>query len=156
MKIANLTEQTTMALSDSIPIGSTANGTRRVTLTTLAAAVLDTQTSTNDLEINRSSPLTGASVAVVPVTAGNSTWLILSPAGTIATLTVVLPGDGSTGGSVASDGQEAVLTSTQTVTALTLSSQGKTFSGAPTTLGPTVPVRLRYDAVTNAWYKISS
>lgn len=153
MRIANLTEQTTIATSDLVPF-SGANGTRAITMGNLATAILATQTTANGLEVNRSSPLTGASVAVIPVTAGNSTWLNLSPLGVIAALTVVLPGDGSTGGSVAADGQEVVITSTQTITALTLSSQGKTFVGAPTTTGPTLPMRLRYDAVTNAWFRI--
>lgn len=156
MKITNLTEQTTMALSDSIPIGSTANGTRRVTLTTLAAAVLDTQTDSGGMEMNRSTPLTGASLSILPVTAGNSVWLLITPAGTLATLTVVLPGDGSTGGSLVADQQEVLVTSTQTLTSLTVSSVGKTVVGGPTTLSANGSFRLRYDAVTNAWYKVGS
>lgn len=71
-------------------------------------------------------PLTGATVAVAATTGA----LVLDPAGTIATLTVTLPA-----ASALIDGQKLALSSSQTVTALTVTAgSGTTISNSPTAL----------------------
>lgn len=154
MKISNLTQTTSLAASDLFPVQSTAQGLQSVTLTTLADAVADLLPASSNPETQYSSPVTGASVAVVPVVAGSSVWLLVTPLGTLAALTLVLPGDGSTGGAAAVDGQEAAINCTQTITTLTVSSVGKTVVGAPTTFGVSTPFRMRYNAVNNSWYRV--
>lgn len=88
------------------------------------------------------SPLTGATVQVK--VAGDS-WLILTPAGTLAALTVALPISPV-------DGDVLRVTSSQTITALTLSG---TVLGAPTTMGAATPFALAYDGVNSVWRRVA-
>lgn len=95
-------------------------------------------------------PLTGTSVTVAPTTG----TMLIDPAGTIATLTVVLP--------VATsliDGQVLRLASSQTVTALTLTpGTGTTVSNAPSaiTISTTAPYNYEfiYKASNTKWYRV--
>jgi len=90
-------------------------------------------------------PTTGFSL-----TLGNSTTtLLLKPAGTLATGTVVLP-------AAPVDGQIARVLSSQTVSALTVSpSAGQSVSGAPSTVGPAAPFSMIYDLASTTWYRMS-
>lgn len=95
-----------------------------------------------------SSPLTGATVQVQD--ASDNAHLLLSPAGTLAALTVSLP-------AVANlvDRQEVLVTSTQTLTSLTISANGASnVFGAPTTLGAGGFFRLKYDANQSNWNRV--
>ena len=75
------------------------------------------------------SPLTGATIT----TLFGMRNLILTPAGTLATLTVVLPPQDAGGNS---DGFPFTISTTQTITAITFTtSDGTTVHDAPTTLG---------------------
>ena len=76
-------------------------------------------------------------------------WALLSPAGTIATATIVFPI--STG---LVDGQEIIVTSSQTITALTINGNGSTVSGGPTTIGATSPMKMKYNVLTTSWHKV--
>lgn len=88
-------------------------------------------------------PLTGATVSM---NAG-VVKLLLDPAGTIATLTVNLP---LATGLV--DGQEAQITSSQTVTALTVTpGTGATLVPTITTVSASSPVNLVWHAATAKW-----
>src|SRR6266567_1328695 len=81
-------------------------------------------------------PLTGASITLPVGTAK----LMLQPAGTIATLTVVLPAAASL-----FDGEEMFIYSTQTVTALTVTpGSGTTITPSITTVTAAAPVKLVY------------
>lgn len=88
-------------------------------------------------------PLTGFSIAV-----GNGTsQLILTPAGTLAAGTITMPPNPT-------DNQSLRVTSSQTVTALTVSANaGQSIVGAPTTIGATTPFDYFYSAVNNTWYR---
>lgn len=102
----------------------------------------------SDFASQYSSPITGATVQIT--NGSDSVHLILSPAGTLATLTIVLP-------SVASvvDKQEILVTSTQVLTALTISINGASnILGAPTTLSAGGFFRLKYDANQSSWNRI--
>jgi hypothetical protein len=75
-------------------------------------------------------------------------FLLLSPSGTLAAGTVVLP--------TAVDGQEVIVHSRQTVTALTVTpGSGDAVSGTPTTITVTSPFRLRYDAINKLWCRLA-
>jgi hypothetical protein len=88
-------------------------------------------------------PLTGTTVTV----ATGNTWLILTPAGTLAALTIALPTNRT-------DKQEVLVNSTQILTALTVSGAGTTVVGAPTTLAANGFFKMRYDGTLNAWYRV--
>ena len=99
----------------------------------------------------RSSPATGATVAVTDSSA--DTHLILTPAGTIATLTVNFPAGGTSGNAI--DKQEVLITSQQIVTTLTLGANGATaIVGDATTIGAGGFLRYKYDSQFHSWIRI--
>ena len=93
------------------------------------------------------SPVTGATITQ-PDDSTNQ-WAILTPAGTIATLTIVLP-------AVANlvDGQEILVTSSQIVTALTLNLNGATSADGVTAMTANGQFKLKYNLQTTSWYKV--
>jgi hypothetical protein len=89
-------------------------------------------------------PLTGFT-AVVP---DATDWLVLAPAGTLATGTVTMPADPY-------DGQSVGLVTTQTITALTVSpNAGQTLLNAPTTLAAGAGVRWQYVLSLTTWIRL--
>lgn len=105
-------------------------------------------TATDDKETQYSAPSSsGFSVSITD--SSSSIWLILTPTGTFATGTIVLP---SVSNCV--DKQEILVNCTQIVTALTISANGATVTGAPTTLSANGFFRLRFDDATSTWYRV--
>lgn len=92
---------------------------------------------------------TGFSVAINPATQGGDVYLLLTPAGGYATGTITLPLQ-----AYCTDGQEVLVSCTQAVTTLTVSGNGSTVNGAPTTLAANGFFRLRFDGVLQAWYRV--
>lgn len=94
--------------------------------------------------IQRASPATGDSVQI----ANRTTWVNLTPSGTLSTLTLVMP--------AAPRGQDPVtVTTSQAVTTLTTTgASGQTVVGAPTSLSAASSVSFRYDATTKAWTRV--
>lgn len=88
--------------------------------------------------IQNPTPLTGASVTVAAATSK----LLIEPAGTIAALTVVLPA--ATG---LAQGQQLEISSTQTVTALTLT------AGSGTTIAAQTPTAITVSTTASYGYK---
>jgi len=78
-----------------------------------------------------------------------SYWIEIIPAGTIATLTIIFP---DVGGLI--DGQEIILTTTQAISALTLTAIGTSFNIPVTTLAANASVRFKYSKSSNVWYKL--
>lgn len=94
----------------------------------------------------------GISITLLPPNAGQSVRLLLTALGTLATLTLVIPGVNSPAGP-AIDRQEILVTSSQIVTALTMSAGGVTqLFGAPTAIAALVPFKLFFDAGSAAWW----
>ena len=91
---------------------------------------------------------TGFSVTIAPPTTGASVWLILTPVAGYAAGAIVMPS-----GPV--DGQEVLVNSTQSVTTLTVSGNGSTVTGAPTTLAANAFFRLKYCAVLSTFYRVA-
>jgi hypothetical protein len=78
-------------------------------------------------------------------------WLILQPAGTLASGTVTPPLNTQT-----PDGTELLITSTKQITAFTFALNGAAAAyGVPTTLSAEDFFRVRYYAATNSWYRIA-
>ena len=147
-EINRLTAIATITGAEMIPAYSTALGTAgKFTVTSLLAYFEDTFTAPDFVEAIYVA-VTGQTIALTD--SSTNKWLILRPAGTIATLTVTLP-------AVANlvDGQEIMFSSTQTVTTLTISANGATaVVGDPTTIGATSPFKLRYNLTGTSWYLV--
>lgn len=149
-RIIDLTEQLTVAAADQVPVYSQSQGTRRVSVTNLAATIEGLISLPLALESVYSAPsATGFTVTIAPSVAGGSVWLILTPTAGFAAGTIALPASGD-----AVDGQEVLVNCTQAVTTLTVSASGLTVTGAPTALTANQAFRMKFDAVTSTWYKV--
>jgi hypothetical protein len=105
--------------------------------------------------VNYQTPLTGTTVTANPT----DSLMLLDPAGTIAALTVVMPGPAAS----LKDGQKWEVTSSQTVTALTLTpGTGTTIGGnagsTPTAITPSATGSTGYAFIYKAsnakWYRV--
>lgn len=125
-----------------------AGADRRASLAAIAEVLQSLLSAAGTLKTQYASPnATGFSVTVSPPVAGVSVHLLLTPLAGYAAGTVVLP-------AAPGDGQEVVVTSTQAVTTLTVSGNGATVNGAPSTLAASGFFRLRYDQINNTFYRI--
>lgn len=94
-------------------------------------------------------PGTGFNVTV-PTPVSEQQWMILQPAGTLATGTITLPLN--TG---VPDGTQVLITSTQTITAFTIALNGASaIFGNVSTLIAGAAVCYRFYQATNSWYNI--
>jgi hypothetical protein len=144
MSIRNLSAVSAVTSSDSVAIDSASlGGDARATLTTLLTWLQLQLQATGGFVSLYNTPLTGFSYTVAPPVAGENCYVLLTPAGTLATGTVVLPASPV-------HGQEVLVASTQTITSLTVT----TASGAPTTMGASTPWKVRYDGVLGTWNRV--
>lgn len=151
MAIDKLSSVSSVAAGDYVALFSAALGKdARATLTTLAARLQTQITSLDDKITQYAAPnATAFSVTIAPGSDGGSVFLLLTPAAGYATGTVVLPALAS-----CADKQEVLVHCTQAVTTLTVSGNGATVNGAPTTLAANAYFRLRYDATMESWYRV--
>lgn len=135
---------------DQIPVYSPQNGDARRLPVSALLAYMEEQYPSPTLTTNIYVPVTGFSIAV-PTPTTEQQWVLLTPAGTLATGTIVLPLNTAT-----PDGFEVLVTTTQIITTFTLSLNGAAAAnGAPTTLAANGFFRVRYVQANNAWYRIS-
>ena len=142
-----LSTATTLTSSDQIIFYSTINGSgRKASLNTLLEWIESAWMSPTFQRVTASPTLAGFTLAL-PSTA-NSLFVLLTPSGTMATGTIVLPAAAS-----AADGQEIVLYTSQEVTALSFTLNGAAaLNGAPSGIQAGGSLTLRYDALSVAWY----
>jgi len=135
---------------DQVPIYSPNNGdARRLPISALLAYFQQTFASPT-LATNVYTPGTGFNLAV-PTPVSQQQWMLIQPAGTLATGTVTLPLNTQT-----PDGTEVLVTTTQQITAFTLGLNGATAAyGDPTTLAAEDFFRMRFVQATNSWYRIA-
>jgi hypothetical protein len=135
---------------DQVPIYSPNNGdARRLPISALLAYFQQTFASPT-LATNVYTPGTGFNLAV-PTPVAAQQWMLIQPAGTLATGTVTLPLNTQT-----PDGTEVLVTTTQQITAFTLGANGAAaVYGAPTTLAAEDFFRMRFVQATNSWYRIA-
>lgn len=122
---------------------------RRASVAQLAAVLRDTLTTPpNGLLTQYATPTaTGFMVLIAPQTQGASVFLLLSPTGTLAAGTLLLP--------QGFDGQEVVVHTRQAITALTVTpATGQTLVSAPTTLAAGGFFRVRFDGPQSTWCRI--
>jgi len=141
----------TPELSDLIAIWDSGNSsTRRTSLSYLLSLFQDNLTFTDSSPTTQySAPLTGTTVAITD--GSDDIHLILTPAGTIATLTITLPLNTNL-----VDKQEIIVNSTQIVTTLTIDSNSATLSGTEAAWLDTANkyFTLKYDLTLDTWYRI--
>lgn len=134
---------------DQVPIYSAANGdARKASLALLKTFFQEGITAADDKITQYAAPsATGFSIQIN--NDADSVWLVLTPTAGFAAGTLVLP-------AVANcvDRQEVLVNCTQAVTTLTVSGNGATVTGAPTTLAANGFFRLRFDAITDTWYRV--
>lgn len=146
-----------LAAGDNLPIFDTSNGdARKVSISVLLAYMQDnltfpTVTGVPQFSTQYASPSSsGFSVTIAPPTAGNNVHLILTPTAGYAAGTIVLP-------AVAAvvDKQEVLVNSTQQVTTLTVNGNGAVaVTGEPVSLGADDFFRLKYDIISQTWYRV--
>ena len=135
---------------DQVPVYSPNNGdARRLPISALLTFFQQSFASPT-LATNVYTPGTGFNIAVqTPVS--QQQWVLLQPAGTLATGTVTLPLNTNT-----PDGTEVLVTTTQQITAFTLGANGAAaLYGDPTTLAAEDFFRMRFVQATNSWYRIA-
>jgi hypothetical protein len=135
---------------DQVPVYSPNNGdARRLPISALLAYFQQTFASPT-LATNVYTPGTGFNLAV-PTPVAAQQWMLIQPAGTLATGTVTLPLNTQT-----PDGTEVLITTTQQITAFTLALNGAAAAyGDPTTLAAEDFFRMRFVQATNSWYRIA-
>jgi hypothetical protein len=101
------------------------------------------------LAVNLYVPGSGFNITV-PTPVSNDQWMLLQPAGTLATGTITLPLN--TG---VPDGTTVLITTTQEITSLTIALNGATaVYGAVTSLAAGTATAIRFYQATNSWYQI--
>jgi hypothetical protein len=151
MRIPELSRADSLSAGDLLVIFSAANNdARAAAMSVLLAFLQENLTGSSGMLTQYYSPNTsGFSVTVAPATAGQNVFLLLTPMASYAAANINLPDQAN-----CVDGQEVLVSCTQAVTALTVSGNGSTTNGAPTTLAANGFFRLRYDGVFKAWYRI--
>ena len=134
---------------DQLPVYSSNNGDARKMSINQLLAYFQTAFAAPTVATNLYTPGTGFNITV-PTPVSEQQWMILQPAGTLATGTITLPLN--TG---VPDGTQVLITSTQTITAFTLALNGASaIFGNVSTLTAGAAVCYRFYQATNSWYNI--
>lgn len=136
---------------DQIPVYSPNNGdARRMSIGALLQ-LFQQQFASPTMATNVYTPGTGFSIAV-PTPVAQQQWVLLQPAGTLATGTVTLPLNTGT-----PDGTEVLISTTQQITVLTVGLNGAAavYGNGLTTMSAGDFFRLRFVLATNSWYRIA-
>ena len=141
----------TVSAGDQIPVYSPNNGdARRLPVSGLLTYFQQTFASPT-MAVNLYVPGTGFNITV-PTPVAEQQWMLLQPAGTLASGTITLPLN--TG---VPDGTEVLITTTQDITSLTLALNGATaIYGGVTSLAAGTATELRFYQATNSWYQINA
>ena len=135
---------------DQVPVYSPNNGDARRLPSSQLLQYFQQTFASPTLATNVYTPGTGFNLPV-PTPVAQQQWMLIQPAGTLATGSVTLPLNTST-----PDGTEVLITTTQQITAFTLNANGASaLYGAPTTLGAEDFFRMRFVQATNSWYRIA-
>jgi len=135
---------------DQLPIYVPNNGDARKVSVSQLLAYFQTVFAAPTVATNLYTPGAGFNITV-PTPVSEQQWMVIQPAGTLATGTVTLPLN--TG---VPDGTEVLITTTQQITAFTLALNGATAAyGDPTTLAAEDFFRVRFYQATNSWYRIA-
>ena len=135
---------------DQLPIYVPNNGDARKVSVTQLLEYFQTVFASPTVSTNLYTPATGFNVTV-PTPVSEQQWMLLQPAGTLATGTITLPLNTGT-----PDGTQVLVTTTQIITAFTLALNGAAAAfGAPTTLAANAFFTMRFYQATNSWYRVA-
>lgn len=134
---------------DLLPIYVPNNGDARKVSVTQLLTYFQSSFAAPTVATNLYTPGAGFNVTV-PTPVSEQQWMLLQPAGTLATGTITLPLNTGT-----PDGTQLLVTTTQIITAFTLALNGAAAAfGAPTTLAANAFFTMRFYQSTNSWYRI--
>jgi hypothetical protein len=134
---------------DLLPIYVPNNGDARKVSVSQLLAYFQTVFAAPTVSTNLYTPGAGFNITV-PTPVSEQQWMLLQPAGTLATGTITLPLNTGT-----PDGTQLLVTTTQIITAFTLALNGAAAAfGAPTTLAANAFFTMRFYQATNSWYRI--
>jgi hypothetical protein len=137
VKISGMTAASALTGTEAFESVQTSN-TRQVVATQI-------KTYVDNAAFTYNVPLTGFALTI----GASIQYLILEPAGVLATGTITMPASPT-------DGYRVGFTSTQVVTALTLTpNTGQTIRNSPTALAAGVGVTFLYRSANATWYRVS-
>ena len=141
----------TINSGDQLPVYSPNNGDARRTSIGSLLTFFQQSFASPTLAVNLYVPGNGFNITV-PTPVSNDQWMLLQPAGTLATGTITLPLN--TG---VPDGTSVLITTTQEITSLTIALNGATaLYGGVTFLGAGTATEIRFYQPTNSWYQINA
>jgi hypothetical protein len=136
---------------DQLPVYSPNNGDARRTSIGSLLTFFQQSFASPTLAVNLYVPGSGFNITV-PTPVSQQQWMLLQPAGTLASGTITLPLN--TG---VPDGTTVLITSTQEITSLTIALNGASaIYGAITSLGAGCAAVYRFYQPTNSWYNINT
>jgi hypothetical protein len=141
----------TISSGDQLPVYSPNNGDARRTSIGSLLTFFQQSFASPTLATNLYVPGNGFNITV-PTPVSNDQWMLLQPAGTLATGTITLPLN--TG---VPDGTTVLITTTQEITSLTIALNGATaLYGGVTSLAAGTATAIRFYQPTNSWYQINA
>jgi hypothetical protein len=136
---------------DLLPVYVPNNGDARKVSVSQLLAYFQTSFASPTLAVNLFVPASGFNITV-PTPVSNDQWMLLQPAGTLATGTITLPLN--TG---VPDGTTVLITSTQEISSLTIALNGASaIFGGVTALAAGTATSIRFYQPTNSWYQINA
>lgn len=136
---------------DQLPVYSPNNGDARRTSIGSLLTFFQQSFASPTLAVNLFVPANGFNITV-PTPVAEQQWMLLQPAGLLATGTITLPLN--TG---VPDGTTVIISSTQEITSLTIALNGAAaIYGAVTTLAAGAATEIRYYQPTNSWYALNT
>jgi hypothetical protein len=136
---------------DLLPVYVSNNGDARKVSITQLLQYFQQVFAAPTVATNLYTPGTGFNITV-PTPTSEQQWMILQPAGTLATGTVTLPLN--TG---VPDGTQVLITSTQTITSFTIALNGAAaVFGSVSTLTAGAAICYRFYQATNSWYNVTN
>jgi len=141
----------TISSGDQLPVYSPNNGDARRTSIGSLLTFFQQSFASPTVSTNLYTPGTGFNITA-PTPVSEQQWMLLQPAGTLASGTITLPLN--TG---VPDGTQVLITSTQTITSFTLALNGAAAGfGFPSSLEAGAGFTVRYYQATNSWYNINA
>ena len=150
-QINQLPVLSTVSSGDQLPVYSPNNGDARRTSIGSLLTFFQQSFASPTLATNLYVPGSGFNITV-PTPVSQDQWMLLQPAGTLATGTITLPLN--TG---VPDGTTVLITTTQEITSLTIALNGATaLYGGVTSLAAGTATAIRFYQPTNSWYQINA
>lgn len=149
--IHELCSISSVASNDELPIYSQENGSTRKASVQVLAVTVGELIKSPQITTVYTVILSGNNFTASPLPAvsGGSVWLQITLSVTAPSGTINLPGSADR-----ADGQELLVTCNQAVTTLTIAGFGASVLGAPASLAANGFFKLRYDLISNCWYRV--